>query len=211
RPTPEPPLGQPPSSDPLPTITDPVIINGYSQPKNDGSGTLASANTNINGTGLGINAVPLIELDGTGTSANGLFITPSNSTIRGLVIKRFSGSGIELASSDNVVAGNFIGTSATGDADLGNGAGGVEVDNNIGPIVDASNNTIGGTAPADRNLISGNNGAGVAIIAFDFNNAPFKTITGTKVLGNLIGTDKAGTAAIGNRGGIRNPGFPGGG
>src|SRR5262245_25239778 len=42
----------------LPTITDPVTINGYSQPKNDGSGTLAKDNSN--GTGLGINAVPLI-------------------------------------------------------------------------------------------------------------------------------------------------------
>src|SRR5262245_26631761 len=92
----------------LPTISDPVFINGYSQPANGGAA--ASPNMNDTGTNLGLTTVLLIELDGTNAgSAQGLFITAGNSAVRGLVINRFSGSGILLASSGNVVAGNFIG------------------------------------------------------------------------------------------------------
>src|SRR4029453_10975583 len=66
--------------------------------------------------------------------------------------------------------------------------------------------------PEDRNLISGNNGNGVLILAFGQNNQPNNviTITDTKVQGNLIGTDKAGTASIGNSGGINLQAFSGG-
>src|SRR5262245_47258739 len=70
----------------LPHITDPVIINGYSQPANGG----AAASPNSNGTSLGLNTVLLIELDGTNAGGtDGLFITAGNSTVRGLVINRF--------------------------------------------------------------------------------------------------------------------------
>lgn len=187
----------------LPQISDPIFINGYSQPANGG----AAASANTNGPGLGSNANLLIELDGTNAgSAHGLFITAGNSTVRGLVINRFQGNGILLASNGNVVAGNFIGTSATGDADLGNGASGVQITDNIGPVVDSSNNTIGGTLPADRNLLSGNGNNGVHIIKF----GQQSNVTGNKVLGNLIGTDKAGAAAIGNNSGIRFEGVAGG-
>ena len=67
---------------PLPTITSPVIFNGYSQPG-------ASANTN--GPGLADNAVLNIEIDGTsaGSGADGLVITAGASTIEGLVIANF--------------------------------------------------------------------------------------------------------------------------
>ena len=53
----------------------------------------------------------------------------------------------------------------------------------------AADNTIGGTAPARGNVISGN-GQGVFITAA----GP----TGNVVEGNLIGTDKTGTVALGN-------------
>ena len=51
----------------LPTITDPVIIDGYTQP---------GASPNTNGPGLGLNTVLMIELDGTsaGAGVNGLRI-----------------------------------------------------------------------------------------------------------------------------------------
>ena len=51
--------------------------------------------------------------------------------------------------SNNVVQGNFIGTDVSGTAKLGNNEAGVE-------IIDVPNNTIGGTTPAARNIISGN-------------------------------------------------------
>jgi len=71
----------------LPTITDMVIIDGYTQP---------GATTNTNGPGLGINAVLMIELDGSnaGVGVSGLRITAGNSTVRGLVINRFNNHGI---------------------------------------------------------------------------------------------------------------------
>ncbi len=142
---------------PLPTITvegGPVAIDGYSQ-----SGS--SVNTLENGN----NAVLTIELNGAsaGADANGLVIDAGHSTVRGLVINRFSGSGIVLESgSDNVVEGNFIGTDSTGMIDLGNGAHGVFVTkasqrNRIGSDADSSGDA------GERNVISGNELAGVEI------------------------------------------------
>lgn len=95
-----------PASD-LPTITDSVIIDGYTQP---------AAVPNSNPITTGSNAVLKIELDGTnaGDRANGLFITGGNSVVRGLVINRFR-EGIVLGTNGgNVVEGNFIGTDPTG-------------------------------------------------------------------------------------------------
>ena len=57
----------------------------------------------------------------------------------------------------------------------------------------SSNNTIGGTASAARNIISGNNNAGIFITA---------GTTGNLVQGNFIGTDAAGAGAIGNGNGV---------
>ena len=69
----------------LPTITDPVVIDGYTQP---------GASPNNNPRIQGSNAVLKIELDGTNTplpvaaQINGLAIEAGNSTVRGLVINR---------------------------------------------------------------------------------------------------------------------------
>jgi hypothetical protein len=85
--------------------------------------------------------------------------------------------------SGNTVLGNFIGTDKTGTLALPNIYSGVLV------TVDASGNTIGGTVPGSRNVISGNTEYGIA----------FSTrSTGNQALGNFIGTDKFGTAALGN-------------
>ena len=69
------------------------------------------------------------------------------STVRDLVIDRFSGSGIDLNASDNAIVGNFIGTDISGD-NLRNGGAGISIGSN------ASNNTIGGTEAGggQRNL-----------------------------------------------------------
>ena len=98
----------------LPFITDPVIIDGYTQP---------GAIPNSNGPGLGLNTILKIELDGAsaGADADGLSIHAGASTVRGLVINRFSRAGIELeGSGGNFIHGNFIGTDVAGFADLGN-------------------------------------------------------------------------------------------
>jgi hypothetical protein len=163
---------------PLPTITDPVVLDGTTQPGYAGS--------------------PLIELNGSsaGAGASGLHITAGNSTVRGLVINRFVskasfpflGHGILLeANGGNMIAGNFIGTDVTGTQSaalrLGNQGAGVFING-------SPNNTVGGTTPAQRNLISGNRNGGVRIEA--------ATSRENRVQGNLIGTDVTGTQALGN-------------
>jgi hypothetical protein len=132
---------------------------------------------------MGDNAVLLIELNGS-NSGNGLDIRADNCTVRGLVINRATGSvGIYLWSSNNLIEGNFIGTDATGSNGLGNANGVVVISSS------AANNTVGGTAPAARNVISGNSFYGIIAASNSF---------GTKVQGNYIGTNAAGTSVLAN-------------
>ena len=166
----------------LPTITGAVVIDGYSQPG-------ASANTLV----AGENAVILIELDGTAFSnsanVNGLRLVAgaSGSTIRGLAIYGFPVNGILLNDSDNnVISGNFIGTDATGLVDRGNRNSGIESQANS----NSDGNTIGGTTPAARNLISGNKDGGIHFDSRGIN---------TTVQGNFIGLAADGSA-LGNSG-----------
>jgi CSLREA domain-containing protein len=159
----------------LPSITDAVTIDGYSQPG-------ASANT----LGVGNNAVLRIQLSGTnaGDVPAGLVLKGSNSTVRGLIINRWMNAGIlidGLSGFNNVIAGNFIGTNATGSAKLANGD---------GVLISAPGNILGGTTPGARNLISGNTHDGVVLKGSQ---------GGTNLIqGNYIGTDKAGSSALGN-------------
>ena len=150
-----------------------MIIDGYSQPG-------ASPNT----LAVGDNALLLIELNGAnaGVGVTGLMITAGSSTVRGFVINRFGGSGIQVDSSQNLITGNFIGTDVNGTAALGNGFDGV--------LSFSSGNTIGGTTLGARNVISGNQLDGISLV-----NA---AATGNLVLGNYIGTDVNGTKAMGN-------------
>ena len=79
--------------------------------------------------------------------------------MKGLVIDQFTGSGIVLFGSNatsNLVQGNYIGTDLSGTKAVPNVSDGVE-------IIDASNNTIGGTTAATRNVISGNGASGILI------------------------------------------------
>ncbi|HYP02428.1 MAG TPA: carboxypeptidase regulatory-like domain-containing protein, partial [Pyrinomonadaceae bacterium] len=79
----------------------------------------------------------------------------------------------------NTIQGNLIGTNAAGTAALSNGSLG------IGLLGDA--NTVGGTNPQARNVISGNGDDGIAINGQ--NNV---------VQGNFIGTDLNGSSALAN-------------
>jgi len=159
----------------LPQITEAVVIDGY-------AGAPSGASENTNGPSQGFNAVLTVVLDGNsaGNFVPGLRITGGGSTVRGLVIQRFDGVGIELVSDGNTVEGNFIGTSADGASPAGNNAAGI--------FVDGDNNIIGSSAGLG-NLISSNAfGVDISGLNSDINH----------VLGNLIGTDKAGTIDLGN-------------
>jgi hypothetical protein len=213
----------------LPVITQPVVIDGRSQP--------------------GFSGEPLVQLDnGTGSaSAIGLDVTAGASKVLGLSVTRFgigirlrggdgstvagcwigldsdgaradnaTGIAIRAASAANVVGGtttparNVISGNGTGVllSDVGTNGNLIEGDylgttlagtgslSNFDGIVvkgAASENTIGGTTGAARNVISGNQSAGVAIAN-----------SGTKnnvVEGNYVGTDPTG-ARLGNGAGI---------
>src|SRR5262249_28750367 len=157
----------------LPEITDPVVVDGFSQPG-------ASPNTLANGN----DAVLRVELDGSAPAAalDGLQASGGSNTVRGLVINRFGKNGIVLrVAGNNLVTGNFIGTDVSGRLNLGNVHNGVLVK-------DAPGNTVGGTAAGARNLISGNGFTGVLISDAG--------ATANVVQGNFIGTNAAGTAAV---------------
>jgi CSLREA domain-containing protein len=166
----------------LPSITEPVTIDGYSEPG-------ASENT----LAVGDNADLRIRLDGLNTSSIsfGLRITAGNCVVRGLSITRFPGGGIDIAgasSDNNTIEGSFVGVTPGG-KDRGNGLG-------LYIRSGASGNTVGGTTPDKRNIISGNGpsanfgGTGVSI----------SLETGNEVMGNYIGTTKSGTGNLGNSG-----------
>ena len=165
----------------LPTITDAVTIDGYTQPG-------ASANTNP--PDQGTNAVLMIEIDGTNASFEGVLKTqgPSNSdvTIRGLVINRSPGVAILIygQGSNFAVEGCFLGTDPTGLTSI-------DRDNVEGVLIDGNptNVRIGGTTPAARNIISGNSSTQ---IAFGCNGNTGGT--GHLIQGNLIGPDATGAA-----------------
>lgn len=172
---------------PLPTITSPVVINGYSQ---------FGASANTNGPGLGDNAVLNIEIDGTsaGRGANGLVIPAGASTIRGLLIAHFAtqssgngGNGIVLSSAGgNVIAGNFIGTNPAGSAATGIAGDDILIETG------SSNNTVGGLTPQARNLLVNNNAGGSSLGA----GVDIEGTSANLVVGNFLGTDATGTKAL---------------
>jgi hypothetical protein len=150
---------------PLPTVTDPVTIDGTTQP--------------------GFASSPIIELNGVAGVRDGLSILAGNSTVRGMVINRFSGSGIVLQEGgSNWITGNFIGTDVTGTLNYGNSDCGLA-------LYASCANHIGGTNVVDRNLISGNVNDGVLLSVGACSNL---------IEGNIIGLNVAGTLRLGNSG-----------
>jgi CSLREA domain-containing protein len=170
----------------LPTLNIPAIIDGYTQP---------GAAPNTNGPGLGDNAVLKIVLDGSSAgNVDGLTIAGGSTTVRGLAIGNYDGSiqntlgvtrfdAIKLVNKGgNVIAGDFLGTDATGTVAAPDSQDGVEFASG------SSNNTVGGTTPDARNVISGNTSAGVESTDQNTNN--------NVIEGNLVGTDATGARAL---------------
>jgi len=178
----------------LPEVTDPVTIDGYTQPG-------ASPNTRT----LGNDAVILIQLDGGNDFSgpvNGLVISAGNSIVRGLSITGIparvyggipenppppppEGDAILLKSKGgNVIEGNFIGLTPSGEAS------GLYDYTYRGVEVLSDGNRIGGTSPGARNVISRQY---LSIVSRG---------SGTIIEGNYLGIDPSGFAAPGNGEGI---------
>ncbi len=103
----------------------------------------------------------------------------------GNVVSGHSGNGVDMNNAPgNTLLGNFIGLDASGTSALPNLQGVM--------LIDAPNTVIGGSAAGERNVISGNTQNGIATIG--------EGISGTRIQGNYIGTNAAGTAAVSNGG-----------
>ena len=137
---------------------------------------------------------PAIILDGNNSfTGDGIVLTSSadGSEIRGFVIRDFSGDAIQIqaGSTNNTIAGNYIGRLTNTGAD----AGAAEKNTGNGISLLGDNNTIGGATATDRNVISGNQ-HGILILG----------ATGNTIMGNYLGTDATGSLDLGNTGsGVR--------
>jgi parallel beta-helix repeat protein len=99
-----------------------------------------------------------------GNSQYGIFITDSNTT-------------------GNVVLGNYIGTDASGSNAVPNGKSGVIIGGGT------TNNVVGSTNPAGRNILSGNTEYGIYLT----------NTTGNVILGNYLGVNASGEIALANQ------------
>ncbi|HUL78373.1 MAG TPA: NosD domain-containing protein, partial [Vicinamibacteria bacterium] len=200
-----------------PTVTDPVVIDGTTQPGYDGSPQVR------------------VECPSSANCIRGLWIQADNTTVRGLGVVNTLGGGIFIGSSTGaLIEQNHIGTD--GAADLGNGWGidvvgggshtlrnnvisgndgvGIDLSDTSGNVIQGNRigtnaagtaalgnaqqgvkvsgnsfgNVIGGPGAGQGNLISGNV-EGVAVYAPAHDNS---------VEGNLVGTNAGGNAAIPN-------------
>jgi hypothetical protein len=169
---------------PLPTITHPVVINGYSQ-----SNTQAK----------------LIQLSGPGMTSGvtGLDLATSGSTVQGLVINQFS-IAINVVGNNNQIQGNFVGTDPTGTEDFWPVSTSYLNGPPIGVQVSGSGNSIGTGVAAGRNIISGSNYGVVlssttqSVVAGNYIGTD---LTGTHPLGNWAGIGLLG-GATGDRIGV---------
>jgi Domain of unknown function (DUF4394)/Calx-beta domain/Domain of unknown function (DUF4214) len=153
----------------LPVITVPVLIDGWSQP--------------------GFGASPLIELNGqtfmlgapNGVNpgiGHALDITAGLCIVRGLRMNNFGGAALVLRTNGgNLIQGNYFGT---------------EGPSSEGIYIGSSNNIIGGTTGAERNVVATHPFSGIDVDGIL-----------NRIQGNYIGTDETGTVARGAGTGLK--------
>jgi titin len=174
------------------------VISGNSQAGVEISFSFVGTSTRgnrVEGNYIGTDASGTADL---GNSGDGVYLWGADfNTVGGAtaaarnVVSGNGGNGVRIfdGAAGNRVEGNYLGTDASGSADLGNRASGVAIEN-------STSNTVGGTGAGTRNVISGNGQSGVLIHAL----TPYNRSSRNRVEGNYIGTDASGTAALGNSG-----------
>jgi parallel beta-helix repeat protein len=169
----------------MPPVTNPVFIDGTTQ-----SGFNSS------------NPQPMIAIDGSslkGTrfaSADGLDVLGGNSTIRGLAIDNFGGSGLYLANNGNdAVQLDYLGIGLDGTTLEGNGEDGLLIVGITDVTVGIPQQTFSQVNPAlYRNVISANGANGVHLVGVSSKSVSTRNAI---IDGNDIGTNRDGTAIIG--------------
>jgi hypothetical protein len=152
---------------------------------NGDAGIFGGGGNTIAGNFLGTEVTSEVGLGG---SYLGAIYSPNNCSVIGNVISTGTGVGIHdpvnCTFKDNKIGTNSDGTDVVG--------------NELGMLLDqgAIGNTIGGTAPGDGNVISGN-GHGI-----EFRGSASPVNLGAVVEGNLIGTRANGTSPLANGTGL---------
>ncbi len=189
------------------TIHVPIFFNGWSEGNFQAHGTSSGSYDGpplivIDGTHISNSDRSVLDLEGPSTSGPG----SQGSIVQGLDIVNSSNPGfdepaagieIEPGDSDITIQGNYIGVVA--------GPGGTMTAEGIdsyGIAVEGTGDTIGGTTPADRNVIAGN-GANPSFLAADGLGAGvYVTGQDNTIEGNYIGVASDGMTPVANALGI---------
>jgi len=162
-----------------PLITDSITIQGLLDP---------------------VTGAPAVIIDGGGHTATGLTINSSNNQVRQLVFINFrgtsatTGAGILITApqngdaTNNKIIGCYIGVKPGDTTSSPNQQAGIRIDS-------ASGNSIGGPSFTDRNIIAGNDGAGIQL-NFANNNTILNNYVGLIVSGPLPAVLGNGTHGI---------------
>jgi len=171
------------------SIINGLVINGFA---GNALKINSTAAVTVQGNYVGTNAAGSAS---GGNGSNGVMVNAGSGHLiggtgisQGNVISGNALRGIELAAgtSNITIQGNYVGTDATGAFAIANSYNGIH-------IHDSTDDIVGG-AGAARNVISGNVFNGIEIDGYS------STTHRVQVLGNYIGTNASGTAAIPNTG-----------
>ena len=169
------------------TAADRNLFSGNTGVQIDGG-----SNNLVQGNYFGLRADGLTPITNQTVNASAILLEinsgliPANNVLRGNVITTFP-TGIELTDKVNntTIAGNYIGVGKDGSTQLATGDGIL--------LYGSSNNTIGGSSPADRNVISGNTSDNILL-----NNNGVNYSNNNLIYGNYIGTDATGLNLVGS-------------
>jgi len=147
----------------LPDISDPVFIDGRTQP--------------------GFSGTPLIEINGSNIPSlpnrGVLYITAGNTTVRSLILNHFKDGGIWIQTAGgNQIQGCYIGTDATGSTGTGSRGNAI--------TISSPNNIIGGTTPNSRNVIAATDSYGISIFGFANGNQILGNYIGINAAGTAV-------------------------
>ena len=161
-------------TDSFPGLARGTILDGSSQP----------GNSNPNGPEIVLNGA---LCDPASVYSDGLRLVGSNCVVMSITINGFPGSGIVITGTNttgNSVRGCYLGLNPSGTAAVTDRYHPLEI------AAGASGNTVGGTNTTDRNVLSGSAYEGLRIHGAG--------TRGNVVLGNFIGLNASGSAALPN-------------
>jgi hypothetical protein len=155
----------------------------------DDTVTASGSTISIAGNFIGVDRTGTAALPNNGSGIDLILGTISNVTIGGTsaadrnIISGNGARGIQIGAQDGVsILGNTIGLAADGATAIANGANGIRLEA-------TSNVQIGNDTGTGRNIISGNNAPGIAIVSGS---------SGVSIRGNYVGTDSTGLVSVRN-------------